>query len=290
MPDFEADPLPLKGFPMPMLFQGSRGPDVELAQAALNFHAGPGDPSLVVDGDFGNATKGRTVALQRLAGLNPDGIIGPDTEAVLFASVDVLAMVRVSEKRLDPRRPFTTRSFGASGDGPLLPPLTLPGLGGLRPLPQLIPKLTLSMPLGPGQSTTLPPRAANGPTGESVDLFTIKVKLLKDIKLKLNGQVEASTDLDGSSKIETTSKAEVGIFSKGILSVDAYLKAKAELDPSNANDASIKAGGGLRFTITAGRVTVETSLGVDVLKFNPGSGEAKAGLIWIGGTVDLIRF
>jgi hypothetical protein len=275
---------------MPMLSQGSRGPEVELAQAALNFHAGAGDPSLAVDANFGGQTKARTQGFQRLAGLHPDGIIGPDTEAVLFASVDVLAMVRVTEKRFDFRKPPPAQAFGVSRDGPLLPPLTLPGLGGLRPLPQLIPKLTLSMPLGPGQSTNLPPRGANGPTGESIDLFTIKVKLLKDIKLKLAGQVEASTDLDGSSKIETTSKAEVGVFSKGILTVDAYLKAKAELDPSNAGDASIKAGGGLRFTITAGRVTVETSLGVDVLKFNPASGEAKSGLIWIGGTVDLIRF
>ena len=275
---------------MPILSQGSRGPEVELAQAALNFHAGAGDPALDIDGDFGSQTKARTQGFQRLAGLNPDGIVGPNTEAVLFASVDVLAMVRVTGKQFDFRKPPSGRTFSVSRDGPLLPPLTLPGLGGLRPLPQLIPKLTLSMPLGPGQSTNLPPRGANGPTGESLDLFTMKVKLLKDIKLKLSGQVEASTDLDGSSKIETTSKAEVGIFSKGILTVDAYLKAKAERDPSNASDASIKAGGGLRFTITSGRVTVETSLGVDILKFNPASGEAKAGLIWIGGTVDLIRF
>jgi hypothetical protein len=279
---------------MPMLSQGMRGPEVELAQAALNFHAGPGDISLVVDGDFGSQTKARVIAFQRTAGLNPDGIIGQNTEAQLFASVDVLAVVRYTDRKPVFNRPSFVQSRNVASSSLLppltLPPLTLPGLGSTRPMLQLIPKLTLSMPLSQGQLTFLPGRTTNGPTGEAVDLFTIRVKLLKDIKLKLKGEVEATTDFDGSSKIETVVKAETGIFERGILTVDAYLKAKGEVDPSKPGEASIKAGGGLRFTLQLGRITVETSLGADVLKWNPASGEAKAGLIWFGGMIDIARF
>ncbi|MGL5011708.1 MAG: peptidoglycan-binding domain-containing protein [Paracoccaceae bacterium] len=273
---------------MPTLSQGARGPAVELAQAALNFHANINEATLEVDGDFGSRTKARVIEFQRTAGLSDDGIIGPATEAVLFASVDVVAAMRVVEKKLDLRRP--TLRFNSNG--PLLPPLTLPGLGGgFGPTPLLpVPKLALSMPVGPGQATNLPGRPGPGPSGEAIDIFTIKVKLLKDVRLKLNGELEASNDLDGSSKLEATSKATVGVFDSRFLTIDIFAKAKAEMDPSKPGDTSIKGGGGLKFTIRAGRVVVETSLGADVFKVNPASGEAKAGLIWIGGTVDLIRF
>lgn len=273
---------------MPLLSEGSRGPAVELAQAALNYHANVNEATLDVDGNFGSRTKARIIEFQRTAGLSVDGIIGPMTEAVLFASVDVLATLRVVEKVLDLRRP----TFGITSNGPILPPLNVPGLGGgLRPTPAIpMPKLMLSMPMGPGQAANLPPRPGPGPSGEAIDIFTIKVKLLKDVRLKLNGELEASNDLDGSSKLEATSKATVGIFDSRFLSIDAYAKAKAETDPSKPGDTGVKAGGGIKFTIRAGRVVVETSLGADVLKVNPASGEAKAGLIWIGGTVDLIRF
>ena len=61
---------------------GSLGHGVADAQMALNAH-GSGFQLLVIDGIFGHKTREATVAFQRVNGLKPDGVIGPDTRAKL---------------------------------------------------------------------------------------------------------------------------------------------------------------------------------------------------------------
>ncbi|MCX4409745.1 MULTISPECIES: peptidoglycan-binding protein [unclassified Streptomyces] len=60
----------------PQLSVGSTGAAVMQAQCQLNSVL---DRRVVVDGDFGSATKSATVAFQQCAGLLADGIIGPAT-------------------------------------------------------------------------------------------------------------------------------------------------------------------------------------------------------------------
>ena len=66
----------------PLLRVGSVGSEVVDLQAALN-SAGVARPPLVTDGQFGGGTRSAVVALQRGAGIAPDGIVGPDTRAAL---------------------------------------------------------------------------------------------------------------------------------------------------------------------------------------------------------------
>ena len=54
---------------------GSKGPDVARWQAFLH---------LTVDGDFGPQTDGATKQFQAQHGLEPDGVVGPHTQAVAF--------------------------------------------------------------------------------------------------------------------------------------------------------------------------------------------------------------
>lgn len=64
----------------PNLEKGDRGDAVRYAQGVILHHAG-GD--ILVDGDFGSATKRRVKDLQRFFGLTVDGKIGPRTWAVI---------------------------------------------------------------------------------------------------------------------------------------------------------------------------------------------------------------
>ncbi|WP_376777824.1 peptidoglycan-binding domain-containing protein [Kibdelosporangium persicum] len=66
----------------PTLQVGSRGEAVKSLQRTLNRWY-PGMTPLVVDGDFGPATKGRVVYFQQRAGLTTGGIVGPRTWAAL---------------------------------------------------------------------------------------------------------------------------------------------------------------------------------------------------------------
>ncbi|MCX5213849.1 peptidoglycan-binding protein [Kitasatospora sp. NBC_00240] len=60
---------------------GRTGGAVELLQTALNSWF---DTPLVVDGDFGPATRGRVAEFQRSQGLEPDGVVGPRTAGRLL--------------------------------------------------------------------------------------------------------------------------------------------------------------------------------------------------------------
>jgi putative chitinase len=73
----------IKGRVMPVLKQGSSGPDVKDLQQklkALGF-----DPN-GVDGNFGPGTKAAVIAFQQSKGLQADGIAGPATMAALQAA------------------------------------------------------------------------------------------------------------------------------------------------------------------------------------------------------------
>jgi hypothetical protein len=66
--------------PPPTLQRGDDGADVERLQEAL---AAAGYYDGTIDGDFGRGTRRAVQALQRTVGLNPDGVVGPDTWAAL---------------------------------------------------------------------------------------------------------------------------------------------------------------------------------------------------------------
>ncbi|NET46821.1 peptidoglycan-binding protein [Okeania sp. SIO2B3] len=83
---------------------GSIGQDVKDLQVVLN--ATVVDNSLVVDGVFGNLTKGAVMAFQKEYGLTIDGIVGNQTWAVVD-SIDV------SEKDINSR---PVLCFGSKGE------------------------------------------------------------------------------------------------------------------------------------------------------------------------------
>jgi peptidoglycan hydrolase-like protein with peptidoglycan-binding domain len=68
---------------------GSRGQDVAQVQAALNLKLLEA-PLLEMDCVFGPKTHERVLAFQRRHRLVPDGVIGPNTRAKLFAPGSVL--------------------------------------------------------------------------------------------------------------------------------------------------------------------------------------------------------
>lgn len=73
-------PQPAPG--RPTLQLGSTGDEVRHLQQVLNRWY-PGMSPLIVDGDFGVATKARVMYFQGRAGLTADGIVGPKTWAAL---------------------------------------------------------------------------------------------------------------------------------------------------------------------------------------------------------------
>jgi len=68
---------------MPILKQGSSGPDVQALQQKLKDLGF--DPN-GTDGNFGAGTKAALIAFQQSKGLQPDGVVGPGTQAALDAA------------------------------------------------------------------------------------------------------------------------------------------------------------------------------------------------------------
>ena len=104
-----------------MISQGVKGHDVRAVQDVLNFQIRRFDP-LVVDGAFGPKTHARVVEFQRVNGLKPDGLVGPNTLGKLFEEEVVpLSLALVPQAGAGIRQ-------GALGLQPprLIPPLTLP--------------------------------------------------------------------------------------------------------------------------------------------------------------------
>jgi peptidoglycan hydrolase-like protein with peptidoglycan-binding domain len=67
------------------LRMGMKNADVQTLQRLLNEKASP-QPRLRDDGDFGNNTFAAVQKFQRMKGLNPDGVVGPQTWAALQGS------------------------------------------------------------------------------------------------------------------------------------------------------------------------------------------------------------
>ena len=79
-PLLRSDTEPAPPSAHPTLKLGSTGPDVAELQRVLNAHAGM---QLAVDGQFGRLTALAVQSLQRRAGLDADGVVGPKTWQVL---------------------------------------------------------------------------------------------------------------------------------------------------------------------------------------------------------------
>lgn len=69
-----------------VLREGDRGEPVKVIQYILSVVAEfySNIPSVAIDGIYGPATKNAVIAVQRMAGLTQDGIMGPQTWAVLY--------------------------------------------------------------------------------------------------------------------------------------------------------------------------------------------------------------
>lgn len=67
-----------------LLRQGSKGSAVTTLQTQLLRHGAAPGP---IDGDFGPATKAAVIRFQRSHGLDPDGMVGPQTQAALSQPV-----------------------------------------------------------------------------------------------------------------------------------------------------------------------------------------------------------
>ena len=81
-----------------MLRFGSRGPEVQKLQQALNLD--PGAYPLAPDGIFGTMTHNRVTGFQSKKGLAADGIVGPVTFAALQPLFDLLAKMVTGEMPL----------------------------------------------------------------------------------------------------------------------------------------------------------------------------------------------
>ena len=78
---------------MAVLQLGSSGPEVTSLQQALADH---GFPSGAIDGIFGSGTQAAVEAFQQSAGLQADGIVGPQTEAALGLNTPVVVPALLS--------------------------------------------------------------------------------------------------------------------------------------------------------------------------------------------------
>ena len=75
-------PDPAAPTPEPVLRTGSRGDDVKTLQGRLHDLGYYTDE---IDGQFGNATRTAVIEFQKSNGLDPDGMVGTETKAVLYS-------------------------------------------------------------------------------------------------------------------------------------------------------------------------------------------------------------
>ena len=92
------------------LCQGIRGDDVRELQALLNYHL-PAPPSpLVTDGIFGSQTDARVREFQKRNLIQIDGIVGPQTRSVLYATITIKIYTTVALR--EGRSSFVARAGG----------------------------------------------------------------------------------------------------------------------------------------------------------------------------------
>ena len=78
----EVTPDPAAPTPEPVLRTGSRGEDVKTLQSRLydlGYYSGE------IDGQFGAGTKAAVIDFQKANGLDPDGMAGSETKALLYS-------------------------------------------------------------------------------------------------------------------------------------------------------------------------------------------------------------
>jgi len=86
---------------MKVLKKGAKGPEVELVQQRLK---------IKVDGDFGPKTEAAVKQFQREHGLQPDGVVGPLTNARMFKRTTGIPPVHLSKSPVT-RNQTTTRAL-----------------------------------------------------------------------------------------------------------------------------------------------------------------------------------
>lgn len=185
---------------MPTLSLGSKGPSVATLQAALNFHIST-PPPLRVDSDFGPKTDKRVKEFQSKYKLKPDGIVGPKTEAVIYACRTVSASAFLIPKS----GPLSVNRYPSllPGKLSLLPPgglsFQLPTsfaqqlAGPLQLPPQTPPYLlpSFSGPLAPNVQLSWPS------TATSWEFWSTEMTVLSR-KLELKGEIEPEEAKMGS--------------------------------------------------------------------------------------------
>lgn len=105
---------------MPLLRQGSRGPDVERLQRLVNLHS-PTSPDLQLDGVFGPVTLRALQRFQTGANLAADGVAGKDTWFHLLRS-DKTTAVQPPARPVPP----APKAAPVSARGPASPPPASP--------------------------------------------------------------------------------------------------------------------------------------------------------------------
>jgi hypothetical protein len=193
---------------METLKAGSRGPDVELCQAALNYHIGKGT-KIRVDGQFGSETQTRVIAFQRFHGLVQDGVIGERTRAKLFQAITFLVSAGIMKRPSPPTVGHalspTPGRFSNLPIGPFPTPLDFSDLRmwpnvklwpdppvPANPWPQLVltlppfpqmpglppppppPRLVVNTSVVPGSTIFLPPPVITPFDTPSADIFLFK--------------------------------------------------------------------------------------------------------------------
>ncbi|MBQ4343667.1 MAG: peptidoglycan-binding protein [Erysipelotrichaceae bacterium] len=98
--------------------QGDRSVEVQEIQFFLNKISlfTTRVPSVKIDSFFGSGTRAAVIAFQRLAGLTPDGIVGPATWNTLVEAYEDTLAVQVPEQNLLGTYPGTPVRYGSQGE------------------------------------------------------------------------------------------------------------------------------------------------------------------------------
>lgn len=299
---------------MPSFKLGDRGPDIELVQEALNYHTGNGPKiavdgkfgfetdtrvrnfqkfhGLVVDGKVGDRTMAKL--FQTKTFLVSTAILKRST----LMSLQQRARIPMPQLTLgQPFRPaFTPQPQAPAIDWskiqffqlPLWPPppqptlpwppinLNLPPFPRLPNLPPpLVPRLQLSTQIAPGSTVPMPPPVFSPFNTPNATLFMLKFSVLsREKNAKISGDIEGMIDDDGSSKVQTTVKAQVDILEIGGLTASVYAKMASEtgLPPATGK---VTGSSGLKVETRGGGL--EFGLDLKVLKIDLEKNEVKAG-------------
>lgn len=283
---------------MRLLQSGSAGPDVRTAQAALNFHAEPGNVTLVEDGRFGRNTHNRVVQFQKFHSLVPDGKIGAKTRARLYAIRTTYVALAVTEMpspynlKIPAQRPslidwskmewrFTPRlHFSPAGTPLTLPTLVTPGTG-FQPLPRML----WNLPLHQGQTKVRLPPARATPVKFILMSFSIlpqgRLSLYNDLSIK------PVLERDGTWRIEGVLNSRLDMLKIGPLSFSVFNNAQAagKVTPFGVNNKSVS---GLTVKYNLGKLVISGEQ--KLMEFDPRKEEVTFSPLMTGGSLNLGGF